>query len=188
MTCDPNIIELTERNTADLQRPAWGLTAAIPEGAPLAWGARAIYSWRTVKAPVTTKTGRIKISRGQRLMSTTYEPVIELLFDRQGWSSGLDAWDGTLRAAQVRAMGTWIDKVGLPAINAACRKRSIQTTDDGPSARVEFSSDGYTIAASPNGSCGYLYLAAWKIEAEDNSDDQCRDHGCARWRCVESHS
>ena len=161
MSCDTNI-EPTERNTADLTRPAWGLTAAIPEGAPLAWGARAIYSWREHKRPVTTATGKHKISRGQRLMSTTYEPVIELLFDRQGWASGTII-DGAARLAAIKTMGAWIDKIGLPAINAACRKASIQTTDDGPRARVEFSSDGYTITASPNGSCGYLYLAAWKV-------------------------
>lgn len=142
-------------------KPPWGLTYAIPEGVTLAWGARAIYGWREVTKPVTTVSGRIKISRGRRLTTTTCEPSIDLLSDRMGWASCGEVTDEY--KARMFMMGAWIDNTGIPAIKAACRKARIQPSDDGPGARVEHTSDGYTIVANPNGSHGYLYIAAWKV-------------------------
>jgi hypothetical protein len=142
-------------------KPPWGLTHAIPEGVTLAWGARAIYSWRSVTKPVHTATGKIKISRGRKLTSTTYEPSIDLLWDRMGWSSfgALDA-EGKTR---VQTMGKWIDDTARPMLVTLCRAMGSRHPEmDGPEALVRFTDGEYTIVANPNGSHGYLYITAWR--------------------------
>lgn len=160
-------------------KPAWGLTYAIPDNTALAWGARAIYSIRPVTRPVTTKTGKVKISRGHKLTSTTYEPTIDLLWDRMGWSSlagpvddaetraryfaQLTPEEAKLNSDRMSTMAAWINDVGIPALRALCRKHGIRPEDDGPEARIEHESDGHKIVACPNGSHGYLYIAAWKV-------------------------
>lgn len=30
-------------------------------------------------------------------------------------------------------------------------------------------------------------LWGWIVVAADEASDQCKEHGCARWRCVEDH-
>lgn len=148
-------------------RPTWGLTAAIPEGVSLAWGARAIYAMRSVSVPVAGRT---------KLKSTTIEPVIDLLWDRMGWSSlAGDPEDHEARARYFsqltseasraqneaeRAMSVWINDVGIPALRKACIKQHVVPSSE---VRIEYESNGYKIVANPNGSCGYLYIAAWKV-------------------------
>lgn len=152
----------TEPERQAFVKPTWGLTHAIPEGVTLAWGARAIYAWCSVTKLVTTKTGKVKIERGRKLTSTTYEPSIDLLWDRMGWSSGGAAHD----IARANEMSVWLNTRALPEIKALCRRASLQPSDDGPTAIVEFTEahgdHTYTIKACPNGSCGYLYIAAWR--------------------------
>ncbi len=129
-------------------KPAWGLTAHIPEGVTLAWGARAIYSWISVSRP---------IKAGSRLKNTTSEPSIDLLWDRMGWSSFGEITEAS--KAATKALASWIDGVGIPELKKICRREKIQPDD---TTKIEFSTGDYTIVASPNGSFGYLYIAAWK--------------------------
>lgn len=126
--------------------PAWGLTALIPAGTVLAWGARAIYTTRYVDQRVRGK-----------LKSTTFEPSIDLVWDRQGWSSHPDQPDVEAR----KAMALWINEHGIPAITRQCRGQCVTPSD---SVVLAFEGSGYAIKASPNSSYGYLYIAAWRVE------------------------
>jgi hypothetical protein len=139
--------------------PEWGLTGTIPEGITLAWGARAIYHWGAFKKPVLTPTGKPRKSRGQPVTETIYEPSIDLLWDRQSWSSRFDASADAIAARAV--MGTWLNTIGLSALKKALLDERVRGEDNH---RVTFVDAGFTITANPNGSCGYLYIAAWRLD------------------------
>lgn len=164
MSCDT--VEVIIPPTVDT-RPEWGLTASIPITATLSWGARAIYrsavpSTETLKTP----TGKIKMSKGRPVTRTVYSPMIDLLHDRQGFNS-LATGD------ERKALAEWLNTIGLAAIRALCKEHRIQPSDDGPSARVEHTSNGYTIIACPNGSHGYLYIAAWRDDHAPGCSRDC---------------
>ncbi len=135
-------------------RPGWGapppqeiLDAAQP---PLAgWGARAIYREPTARyesrGPRGGKKGRyVDVPAG-----------IDLLWDRQAAAG---------HNATLKALGSWIDKIALPQLRKECRLAS--WSED--TITIEGAAEGlrFILTASPNGSCGYLYIGAWALVIE----------------------
>lgn len=150
-------IAIEKQAPEGVTKPAWGLTWAIPDTAPVSWGARAIYGWRDMRRAVLTKQGKPKTRHGITVTETIYRPVIELLWDRQGFAA--DAKNG-------KPLAEWIENVALPKLRELCEARGAgHPAQDGPSAIVEFVDEkaGFAVKASPNGSHGYLYIAAWKV-------------------------
>ncbi len=96
-----------------------------PEGATVAWGARAIYLLR----------GRVA--------------SIDLVPDRKSVIG-----DGDERDALYLAL----DNLLLPALRKECEKRRLEGSSRD---LIEIRDAGYVLRASPNASCGYLYIGAW---------------------------
>jgi hypothetical protein len=124
-------------------RLAWGIPALVPDGALVAWGARAIYRLTDVSTPTRRDyRGRVTARATSRTVAE-----IDIPYDRQDRIGGYD-----------RGFGAWLNKTALPALRKWCVK-SYVTTD---SADVFTLTDGsYTLTASPRASFGYLYLTAW---------------------------
>lgn len=152
---------------ATTAKPAWG-GYEPPAGTKLAWGGRAIYRLVHTETPQKRRGSKVV----QRASSRT-EASIDIPYDRHEMIGPTDA--PTVEAApsvagelaraaaeaERKALGKWIDKVGLPAVRKWCVKAYV--TGDSEE-RFTMQSDGYTITASPKGSHGYLYICAWKVQ------------------------
>lgn len=123
----------------------------VPATAPIAWGARAIYTYNR-HAHGVNRTAR-GTTRKRRVMDYF---TIDLLCDRQ--STARDPAQTT--DADAVALGTWINKTGLPELRKLCNDRFIA----GDSAEeVTLERDGYALKAGPRASHGYLYIVVWKV-------------------------
>lgn len=152
---------------ATTAKPEWA-GFVPPDGTKLAWGGRAIYKLVRTDTPQKRRGGKVV----QRASSRT-EASIDIPYDRHEMIGPVDA--PTVEAApsvagelaraaaeaERKALGKWIDKVGIPAVRKWCVKAYV--TGDSEE-RFTFESDGYTITASPCGSHGYLYICAWKVQ------------------------
>lgn len=131
---------------------AWG-SWEIPAGAPVAWGARAIYTEnRGAYDANHTKTGA---ERKRRVMDYF---SIELLGDRQATARSEAATE-----RDAKALVRWVNKTALPELRKLCSDRYITPES---ATTVEISSDGYALKAGPKASYGYLYIVAWKLPPE----------------------
>lgn len=145
--------ETTTETTTAAPEPiklGWGLQP--PASATFAWGARAIYSLRNHDEKFFANGKRRKTPKSVTVAS------IDLPYDRHEMVGGTDA--------ERKALAKWLDTVGLKALNKCCRDAYLtgDSEDD-----VEFFDDkrGYAIKASPRASYGYLYIVAYKRNAQE---------------------
>ena len=112
---------------------SFGLARALPRGATIAWGARAIQAPRRGAVP----------------------PSFSLLHDRQGWIGSTDdqqAFTPLLKAALPIARKHYQQLV---------EEHRIRPDED--EVYTLYQDSGMQIVASTNGSHGYVYLAAWRV-------------------------
>lgn len=128
----------------------WGMTADVPAGVKLAWGARAIYSIRTSETPQKRRGGKVV----QRAQSKTIASI-DIPYDRQ---SGDAADDITPHDRKV--FTAWINNKGLPALKRWCERYYVTGDSD---EKFELVDSGYALVALPRASYGYLYIAAWVV-------------------------
>lgn len=133
----------------------WGLRDVVPPEARIAWGARAIYKIHHDHGEYRVRgrdaQGRKRPALCVRRPSTTVE--IGLMWDRQGTGCV-----GDVTERERKALARWLNTKGLTALRKACVKQYV--TGD---TMIVIERDGYTIAASPRCSYGYLYISAWKV-------------------------
>ncbi len=113
---------------------AWGIQP--PEGVPVAYGARAIYS-----------LDEKRVRRNYQTIAT-----IDIVHDRQSLAGDPKLGDGLRKA--LRAL--------LPALKKACEDAVL---DKGSRDELVVECEGYTLHASPRASHGYLYIGAWPTPA-----------------------
>jgi hypothetical protein len=126
-------------------RLEWG-SWPVPYAATVAWGARAIYR---------LDVHDTQYRRGKVIRRAGTTAVIDLLYDRQGAA----ARDGAPERDR-KALATWLNKTAMPALRRECVKRYVTSDCE---AMIEIESDGFKLVAGPRGSCGYLYIRAWKV-------------------------
>lgn len=118
------------------------------ENEPATTQIRPAWGMPDLKLPEGTKLawGARAIYKLDRKASLTF------MHDRQQMNGGTDG--------ERKAFAAWINHDGLPALRAKLVENYVDTRS---SDTVTIASDGYALAASPRGSCGYLYITAWKV-------------------------
>lgn len=142
-----NEITETAESTVVKTQPGYGFQAPETSSGPR-WGARAIYSQNRVSEKPRKKKGRP--SKAELKARRAF--VIDLVWDRMEMVGGTEE--------ERKAMGTWLDNVGLDLLGAACDKQYITTDCEQV---VEIERDGYHIKASPRASYGYIYIGCWRV-------------------------
>jgi len=91
--------------------------------------------------------------RSARGLSTWRDGEVntDILHDRQNIF-------GAENKAEAKALADWLNKDGLPGLQAVCQRESIQPDE---TRIAEYRSEGYFVAGNPNGSHGYLYIVAY---------------------------
>lgn len=110
-----------------------GVPVDMCEKIAVTWGARAIYA----------------------------NQVIDLLPDRQSWHvpDGGAQGDHLLdRDAVLRRLADWIESRGIPFL-----RKQARTLYPDECRTVEMDEGNFHIEASPESSCGYLYIRAWEL-------------------------
>jgi hypothetical protein len=113
----------------------WG--RSIPEDAVCGWGARAIW-------------------QGSR-------PYVDLLPDRQAWSveqPNMTDAERTAAIVKMTPLKNWLDTTGLKWLHKAAAEDFVGSTSENRT--ISFDDGVFHIEANPQGSCGYLYIAAWQ--------------------------
>jgi len=122
----------------------WGLPA--PDGTPVSWGARAIYSPSSYREE----------GYGKNRRTVNDGPIVDILGDRQGFN-------GEDREA-VLALQAWLNTRGLKALR---ERLKLDYLDVAARRDVRVERGAYVLIANPNASYGYLYLGAWKIPEDE---------------------
>jgi hypothetical protein len=106
--------------------------------------------------------GKITVTWEARAIYTGQQ--VDLLPDRQSWYvPGILSKEPAFKE-HVDRLAQWIDEKGLPFL---CKKAEGL---DPAECRVVAMNDGpYHIEASPESSCGYLYIRAWEAKPEANA-------------------
>ncbi len=86
------------------------------------------------------------------------EKFIELLADRQGFRTASD-WEGKPDDATSKPLLRWLAKKGLPALRKWIKDNYIPMSSD---KEFRFHDGEFELAATPNGSYGYMYINAWR--------------------------
>lgn len=90
----------------------------------------------------------VDIAWGARAIYNSFN--IDLLWDRMCMEGGTPE--------QRKQFSDWLNAKGLPALKKLVKQENVRGSDE----RVlTISLDGWLIAASPKGSCGYLYIGVW---------------------------
>jgi hypothetical protein len=76
----------------------------------------------------------------------------DILPDRQTMNGAEDK-------AAAKDLADWLNKDGLPGLQAVCQRESIQPDE---TRIAEYRAQGYFVAGNPNGSHGYLYVIAYR--------------------------
>ena len=93
--------------------------------------------------------------------SRWYQTRVGTLHDRQGFL-------GDLSDVDKKGLARWINKKGLNLLRKRLYLEGVGTRD---TRLVAISDPPFYLYADPRGSCGYLYLAAWK-EGTCRSDEK----------------
>jgi hypothetical protein len=102
---------------------------------------------------------KIVVTWGARAIYTGQQ--IDLVPDRQSWHvAGLISKEPAWHAA-IKRLADWVKKVGFPFL-----RKQAKTLFPDECRVVELNEGGFHIEASPQSSCGYLYIRAWELKAD----------------------
>lgn len=130
----------------ETRRLEWG--GNVPSASPAAWGARAIYHLDPIEVKVGKDGKRLKRPRAG------VDARIELLWDRKCAHGDPD---------KLALLFRWLDSTGIPELKRRCEKEYLVTDSADV---IEFGGaefGGYQLRATPNESCGYLYIVAYSL-------------------------
>jgi hypothetical protein len=83
-----------------------------------------------------------------------YPDEIDLVWDRMGMEGGTPE--------ERKAFGDFLNKRGLPALKQQLKKEYLSGSSE---KFINIELDGWLITASPRGSCGYLYIGVFPLQA-----------------------
>jgi len=153
---EPVLAKAYEDLTAPCYKGGWGMLNQVERKHPVAWGARAIYSGPRKEPRELNR----KVAKGAKKGGGAYVSI-DIPFDRHEMLNG--------HMEQRKALATWINDLGLPALKEELVSRYI-TQDSQEVVTIE--NPDFCLMASPKRSGGYLYLAAWLKAGEgiENAD------------------
>jgi hypothetical protein len=88
------------------------------------------------------------------------EPFIDVLADRQYMY-------GENYSQEAKDLCAWLNQEGIKGLQAMCKRLDVRPNE---SRIVEYHGNGYVIRGNPNSSYGYLYIVAYRIAVEPNSN------------------
>lgn len=88
------------------------------------------------------------------------EPFLDILPDRQFMY-------GENHSQEAKDLCQWLNQFGIRSLQAVCKKLGVCQNE---SRIVEYQSKGFIIRGNPNSSYGYLYIVAYRIPINPNSN------------------
>ena len=136
----------------------FGLWSECPEDTSVAWGARAIVEKNHSYDPYLeyTKDGKRRKRIPKNAEHRMYRQRVSLLHDRQDWKGEPEE-----RTKLSEELNAGILKQALLEATRLFHHFELDTKSDEVVTLVE--RDGIKILANPRGSCGYLYMIAFRV-------------------------